>query len=94
MSDTATASGSMVAEVKIYCTFIDREEMDLGTVEANISGAEAFTVPRKKEILHLHYQGRKYSGKVDQVVNDISIDPVGTVTQQLFISCKKSQISE
>ena len=82
----------MVTEVRVYFTFIDREEADLGTVEVNISGAEAFTVPRKKENLHLHFQGRVYEGKVDQVINDVSVAPDGTVTQQLFISCKKSRI--
>lgn len=82
----------MVTEVRIYCTFIDREETDLGTVEVNISGAEAFTAPRKKEFLHLHFQGRQYRGKVNKVINDISVDASARVTQQLFVSCKNAKV--
>ena len=92
MTEKVTATGSMVTEVKVYFTFVSRDETDLGTIEVNISGAEAFTVPRKKESVHLRFQGKRYSGKVDQIINDISVEPSGKVSQQLFVSCKKSQV--
>ena len=92
MAENVKSSGPMVTEVRVYFTFVDRDEMDLGTFEVNISGAEAFTVPRKKEVVHLRFQGRQYRGKVSKVINDIRVDASGGVKQQLFVSCKNAKV--
>ena len=92
MTEALVAVGSMASGVRIYFTFIDREESALGTVEVNLGGSEGFTVPSKKEQVHLRFQGRQYTGRVDRLINDISVDASGKVMQQLLISCKKIQV--